>query len=148
MRLLDFDDAGFGWHLFEIATSLYFHIGQPYYATLRDATIAGYRTERQLTEEQLALLPMFLAARGFTYLGWVHTRQETETARELTPMLVQLVCTVARDYSQRSHRARCASQAWVPSPRAAIALPQSSFPASSEMRQRRIRQDGQHLVVR
>lgn len=98
VRLLDFDDAGFGWHLFEIATSLYFHIGQPYYAALRDATIAGYRAERPLPDAQLALLPMFLAARGFTYLGWVHTRQETETARELTPMLIELACNVARDY--------------------------------------------------
>jgi hypothetical protein len=41
---------------------------------------------------------MFLAARGTTYLGWVHTRQETETARELTPMLVELFCATARDY--------------------------------------------------
>ncbi len=31
VRLIDFDDAGYGWHLFEIATSLYFHIGQPYF---------------------------------------------------------------------------------------------------------------------
>ncbi len=98
VRLLDFDDAGFGWHLFEIATSLYFHIGQPYYATIRAATIAGYRAERRLPDAQLVLLPMFLAARGFTYLGWVHTRQETETARELTPMLVELACNVARVY--------------------------------------------------
>ncbi len=98
IRLLDFDDAGFGWHLFEIATSLYFHTGQGYYPQICDATIAGYRTERPLADGQLALLPMFLAARGVTYLGWVHTRQETETARELTPMLVELVCKAARNY--------------------------------------------------
>ena len=98
VRVLDFDDAGFGWHLFEIATSIYFHIGQPYYDAIRAATIAGYRTERALPEEQVAMLPMFLCARGCTYLGWVHTRKETETARELTPMLIELACTVARDY--------------------------------------------------
>jgi Ser/Thr protein kinase RdoA (MazF antagonist) len=98
IRLLDFDDAGFGWHLFEIATSLYFHTGQPQYEVIRDATIAGYRAERFLPDQQLALLPMFLAARGTTYLGWVHTRQETDTARELTPMLVELVCAAAKSY--------------------------------------------------
>jgi Ser/Thr protein kinase RdoA (MazF antagonist) len=98
IRLLDFDDAGFGWHLFEIATSLYFHAAQPHYEAIREATLAGYRTERPLPEPQLALLPMFLAARGFTYLGWVHTRQETDTARELTPMLVELGVQAARDY--------------------------------------------------
>ena len=49
VRLLDFDDAGYGWHLFEIATSLYFHIGQPYFEAIERATLAGYRTERELT---------------------------------------------------------------------------------------------------
>ena len=98
VRLLDFDDAGFGWHLFELATSIYFHIGQPYYDAIRAAAIAGYRSERALPDDQLALLPMFLCARGSTYLGWVHTRSETETARELTPMLIELACSVARDY--------------------------------------------------
>ena len=98
IRLLDFDDVGFGWHLLEIATSLYFPLGQPYYEAIREAVIAGYRTERALPDEQLALLPLFLAARGTTYLGWVHTRQETDTARELTPMLVDLLCVAVREY--------------------------------------------------
>ena len=49
IRLLDFDDAGYGWHLFEIATSLYFHIGQPYFAAIERAVLDGYRTERALT---------------------------------------------------------------------------------------------------
>jgi Ser/Thr protein kinase RdoA (MazF antagonist) len=98
VRLLDFDDAGYGWHAFELATSLYFHYGQPCYSSIRDAVVAGYREERTLTDEWLARLPLFLAARSTTYLGWVHTRPETETARELTPMLVELCCTVVGDW--------------------------------------------------
>jgi Ser/Thr protein kinase RdoA (MazF antagonist) len=98
IRLLDFDDAGYGWHLFEIATSLYFHIGQPYFAAIERATLDGYRSERELTAADEAQLPLFYTARSFTYLGWVHTRQETETARELTPMLVDLSCGVVSRY--------------------------------------------------
>lgn len=98
IRLLDFDDAGFGWHLFEIATSLYFQSGQPHFERIRDAIIEGYRAERPLAETEVAKLPMFLAARGFTYLGWVHTRHETETARELTPQLIALAAEAARGY--------------------------------------------------
>jgi Ser/Thr protein kinase RdoA (MazF antagonist) len=98
VRLIDFDDAGYGWHLFEIATTLYFHIGQPYFEQVERATIEGYRTERELTADDEAQLPLFYTARGSTYLGWVHTRSETETARELTPMLIELSCGVARRY--------------------------------------------------
>lgn len=98
VRLIDFDDAGFGWHLFELATSLYFIQSEPYFDQARDSLIEGYRSHRQLTDEQLELLPLFFLARGFTYVGWVHTRQETETAKELTPMLLAMACGLAENY--------------------------------------------------
>ena len=98
LRLIDFDDAGFGWHLFELVTSLYFIQGEPYFEQAQDALIEGYRSHRQLSAEQLELLPLFFLARGFTYVGWVHTRHETETAKELTPMLLDAACELAEDY--------------------------------------------------
>ena len=97
-RLIDFDDAGFGWHLFELATSLYFIQSEPFYEAAKAALLAGYRSERELTNEQLSKLPLFMLARGFTYIGWVHTRSETETARELTPMLLDAACALAEEY--------------------------------------------------
>jgi Ser/Thr protein kinase RdoA (MazF antagonist) len=97
VRIIDFDDAGLGWYLFDIATSLYFLTNDPLYPTARDALLDGYRCERALSDETIARLPIFMAARATTYLGWVHTRQGTETARELTPFLVELACaTVER----------------------------------------------------
>jgi Ser/Thr protein kinase RdoA (MazF antagonist) len=98
VRLLDFDDAGYGWHLFEIATSLYFVRPEPHFAEVEAALLEGYRTRRSLDAAALRSLPLFYAARGLTYLGWVHTRQETETARELTPTLVALACEAAERY--------------------------------------------------
>lgn len=98
VRLIDFDDAGFGWHLFELATALYFEMQEEHYPTAFDALIAGYREHRDLPDEQVAQLPLFFLARSFTYLGWVHTRSETQTARELTPMLVEKACNLARQY--------------------------------------------------
>lgn len=98
VRLIDFDDAGFGWHLFELATSLYFIQGEPCFEQAKEALIAGYRKYRQLADEELEMLPLHFLARGFTYIGWVHTRHETETARELTPMLLASACELAEDY--------------------------------------------------
>ncbi len=104
VRVIDFDDAGFGWHLFELATSLYFISGDGIYPTARDALIRGYRSERELSEEALEWLPLFLAVRGTTYLGWVHTRQGSDTARELTPFLVERACAVAEEYLATQRR--------------------------------------------
>ena len=95
IRVIDFDDAGFGWHLFDIATSLYFITPDSFYPTAREALIRGYRSERVLTDDAVDRLHIFMAARATTYLGWVHTRQGTDTARELTPFLVELACTTA-----------------------------------------------------
>ncbi|MFF1396584.1 phosphotransferase enzyme family protein [Streptomyces sp. NPDC058287] len=80
-QLIDFDDAGFGWHLFDIATSLFVGADEPGFATLLDAFVGGYRTERALPDDHLARLPLFLLLRGLTYLGWLHTRKETTTHR-------------------------------------------------------------------
>lgn len=98
LRIIDFDDAGFGWHLFEIATSLYFIRRESFYEIAREALIAGYRRHRPLPDEHLRLLPLFLAARGTTYLGWVHTRKGEATAQELTPQLIELAVAAADDY--------------------------------------------------
>lgn len=105
VRLLDFDDAGFGWHLFELATALYFIQDEPHYEVAKAALINGYREFRSLPDSELQYLPLFLAARGFTYLGWVQSRWETETAREMTPMLVQLACETAERFLRHSRPA-------------------------------------------
>lgn len=98
LRIIDFDDAGHGWHLFEIATSLYFIRHEPYYAVARDALITGYRRHRPLDDEAVERLPLFMAARGSTYLGWVHTRQAEPAAQELTPVIVELGLKAAQAY--------------------------------------------------
>lgn len=98
IRVIDFDDAGYGWHLFDVATSLYFLKAQPYFEVAKSALVEGYRRQRELSNLTLARLPLFLAARGTTYLGWVHERKGTPTAAELTPFLAELACSAADDY--------------------------------------------------
>ena len=98
LQVIDFDDAGFGWHLFELATSLYFIRREPVYQEARDALIEGYRQVRPLPEAHLARLPMFLAARGSTYLGWVHTRRSEPAAQEMVPQLIEFAVAAAEDY--------------------------------------------------
>ncbi len=98
LQIIDFDDAGFGWHLFELATSLYFIRREPYYEDALQGLLEGYRSIRELPEDHARRLPLFLAARGTTYLGWVHTRKGEPVARELTPLLIELAEGAAHDY--------------------------------------------------
>ncbi|BFM14718.1 phosphotransferase [Maricurvus nonylphenolicus] len=98
LHLIDFDDAGFGWHLFDIATTLFFHVGEDYFDDLFDAFIAGYRAERALDDQHLSHLPLFLAVRAMVYLGWVYTRSEIEGVNEMAPVLIDAAMALTRQY--------------------------------------------------
>ena len=98
IHLIDFDDCGFGWHLMDIVTSLFFLVGEDTFDIAKDALIEGYRTERALPEEHLDMLLPLAVARGLSYLSWIQSRQETETAKEIGPVLVELVCYIAQIY--------------------------------------------------
>ncbi|WP_419710081.1 phosphotransferase enzyme family protein [Pseudomonas sp. NFX224] len=101
LRLIDFDDAGFGWHMFELATALYFCLDDPRYEQIKAALLDGYNAVKPLTEADRQTLAMFLMLRGTTYLGWIHTRQGTPTAIEMAPMLIERACLLAREYLQQ-----------------------------------------------
>ncbi|MCY1280710.1 Stress response kinase A [compost metagenome] len=88
VRIIDFDDGGYGWHLFDIATAMFPVLGNDCFDALLAELVSGYQEVRPLPPEFEEMLPLFLLLRGFTYLGWVHTRNETASAKELAPMVV------------------------------------------------------------
>ena len=95
---IDFDDCGFGWHLFDLATISILFLGTGLSDIVRRAVIDGYRRERPLADETLRRMPLFYLLRAFTYLGWIHTRSETRTAQEIAPGIVAMVCRLAEEY--------------------------------------------------
>ncbi|MFV0278270.1 MAG: phosphotransferase enzyme family protein [Parahaliea sp.] len=98
VRVIDFDDGGFGWHLFDFATALFFSLGEPEFDPMLAAMMAGYATQRPLPPQFEEKLPLFLLLRGFTYLGWIHTRSETDTAKEMGPIVVEGVMALVDVY--------------------------------------------------
>ncbi len=64
---IDFDDGGFGYRLFDVATITFRSRREEGGDSLASATIAGYCSERSL---DLNSLPLFEALRACTYVGW------------------------------------------------------------------------------
>jgi Ser/Thr protein kinase RdoA (MazF antagonist) len=73
---IDFDDAGYGWHMYELAVALFDERSDPDFEVLKEALVEGYRKHRTLDERDLALLPMFQLIRGMAIIGWVYQRPE------------------------------------------------------------------------
>ena len=67
VNLIDFDDSGFGFRLFDIATTLLFYIRDNNFFKIRNNIINGYLSVRFL---ETNLLNIFILIRSFTYLGW------------------------------------------------------------------------------
>jgi len=76
LALIDFDDAAYGWHLYEIASALIMDRFAPDFDALRAAFLEGYREHRPLTKRDVDLLSVFLLIRGMAIIGWFHQRAE------------------------------------------------------------------------
>lgn len=79
--VIDFDDCGPSWYLYELASVLYPLEGTAGFEARRDALIAGYRDVGQLSADEVAELPTFLMCRRLATLGWTFSRADTHHAQ-------------------------------------------------------------------
>jgi len=100
LHAIDFDDSGFGWHLYELAVALFRCQDGPRFDEIRDSVVAGYRSERPLTDAVLALLPIFLLIRSLVLIGWIHGRPEVDR-RAMLDRLTARACRQAEQLMQR-----------------------------------------------
>ena len=66
-HLIDFDDSGFGFRLFDLATSLLFYYDHSDYELIKKYFLHGYISKKNI---DLKNLDLFILLRSFTYLGW------------------------------------------------------------------------------
>lgn len=68
LSLIDFDDSGFGYRLYDLGTALIQNLYEPFYADIRDALMSGYGTT------DTALVEAFTLARTCASVGWTMPR--------------------------------------------------------------------------
>jgi Ser/Thr protein kinase RdoA (MazF antagonist) len=71
VRLIDFDDSGFGFRLFELATTVNRAWREDDSGALAAMVLEGYQSVRAI---DLSPFPLFRAIRSFAYLGWIISR--------------------------------------------------------------------------
>lgn len=80
LKIIDFDDCGFGWYMQDLAASLSFIETEEAVPELIKAWIAGYRKQGTLTREDLDMIPTFIMMRRLQLLAWVHSRTNAASA--------------------------------------------------------------------
>ncbi|MGB7244658.1 MAG: homoserine kinase [Sulfitobacter sp.] len=100
MRFLDFDDGGYGYRIFEVATALLKNRSEPDFTQIKESLIDGYRSVRPLDTKTLDL---FIALRAVTYVGWIVPRFEEEGAQLRNARFIADAQELCNEYLENNH---------------------------------------------
>lgn len=100
-RVIDFDDCGFGWWLYDLATALTFYENHPDCDEMIAAWIGGYREIRPLSDVDEAEIPTLLLFRRLLTLAFLAGNAEIAVSREMLPALPAQTCDLAESYLLR-----------------------------------------------
>ena len=95
LSLIDFDDGGWGFRDFELATFLMRFLPAPDYPALRAALLDGYATRRTVDPDTLDL---FILLRALTYPGWIIPRLHEPGGAERSRRAITTALPLAEAY--------------------------------------------------
>ena len=90
LYMIDFDDSGFGYRLFDLATTLHHAARTDNYDAYHHALLAGYQDRRALDLDGLRL---FQAIRALSYVGWIIPRVHEDGGTDRTKRFIQEAMT-------------------------------------------------------
>jgi Ser/Thr protein kinase RdoA (MazF antagonist) len=97
-RLIDFDDCGFGWFLYDFAAAISFIEDHPQIPTLRAAWIKGYREFRPLSEDEIFEIDSFIMLRRMALLAWIGSHMEATEPQALAPDFARVTAELGVGY--------------------------------------------------
>ena len=98
VSVIDFDDCGFSWHLYDLGTSVSFFEHSPQVPTLVDSWLTGYRQVGELSAEDEAEIWTFILFRRLLLVAWMGSHAGVDIAAELGAGYTQDSCDLAEWY--------------------------------------------------
>ena len=93
--LIDFDDGGWGFRAFELATFLMRFLGHADYDVLRGALLDGYAQRATFDPK---IMDFFILLRALTYPGWIIPRRNEPGGRARSLLAVRTAVPLARAF--------------------------------------------------
>ena len=98
LTVIDFDDSGFSWFMYDFASALTFMEHLPEAPTMAQEWLAGYTEIRPLSRDDLALGCALSMVRRLQMLGWTTTHREDALPPDLWSAQVDGTLEVAARY--------------------------------------------------
>jgi Ser/Thr protein kinase RdoA (MazF antagonist) len=99
--VIDFDDCGWSWFLYDFGSAVSFFEHDPRVPELTDAWVRGYRTVRALGAEDEAEIATFVLMRRLLLVAWIGSHSGTDLARSMGAEYTAGSCDLAEDYLSR-----------------------------------------------
>lgn len=96
--VIDFDDSGFSWYLWDLCSSTTFIEHLPHVDQVVSAWLDGYERVRELSPEDRRAIPHLVFLRRLHILAWLGSHPESDLARELGDTYTVASCEVAERY--------------------------------------------------
>ncbi len=98
VKVIDFDDCGFSWHLYDAATAVSFFEHEPHVPDLLAAWVEGYRKALPLSAEDEAEITTFVMLRRMLLVAWIGSHSETDLAKSMGVAYTEGTVPLCEDY--------------------------------------------------
>jgi Ser/Thr protein kinase RdoA (MazF antagonist) len=83
VKVIDFDDCGFSWYMYDVATVVSFCEHMPDVPGLIELMLEGYRTVRPVSQAEEEEMPTFVMLRRLLLVAWVGSHHQTDLAKSM-----------------------------------------------------------------
>lgn len=98
VRIIDFDDSGFGWFMYDFAAAISFYEDAPDVPDLRRAWLQGYAEVRALSAADLNAIDAMVLLRRMALLAWIGSHAETDLAKSFEDDFARVTAELGRAY--------------------------------------------------
>lgn len=101
VKVIDFDDCGFSWYMYDAATPVSFYEHDPRAPELIERWKQGYRKVLPLPQEDEAEIPTFVMLRRILLVAWIASHIEAEFPKSLGAGYTEGSLPLCEDYLRR-----------------------------------------------
>lgn len=101
VKVIDFDDCGFGWYMYDAATPVSFYEHEPQVPDLIESWKTGYRKARDLPKADEEEIPTFVMLRRLLLVAWIGSHNETDLAKSMGLPYTEGTIGLCEDYLRK-----------------------------------------------
>ena len=101
VKVIDFDDCGFSWFMYDAATPVSFYEHLPEVPDLIRHWLIGYRRVIDLPQADEDEIPTFVMLRRLLLVAWIGSHSETELAQSMGIEYTEQTVDLCKDYMRK-----------------------------------------------